>query len=326
MSEQPTSVLEVALEAARRAGTIIREGVSQPLEIAYKGKGDAARDPITDVDRRSEAAIAETIRAHFPHHRLLSEEGATGGDDPHWRWIVDPLDGTINYAHRLPFSCVSIAAEYDGEVVAGVVYNPLAEELFAAERGRGATLNGAPIHVSRTDELRRAVLTSAFGPWEANGRRYHRGRALGPHVQALRDLGSAALELCYAAAGRIDGMGGSTLNAWDVAAGALIVREAGGQITDANGDPFKVDGKFVVVSNGLLHSAILARLHDESAPIPPKDPGATGGRGEAAHPAAASSTGTHVRREAHRPARRRILVALPALLDVMTPRKRPPTG
>ena len=312
MSAQPPSVMDVAREAALQAGAIIREGLAQPVEIAYKGKGESARDPVTDVDRRSEAAIAQTIRAHFPHHRLLAEEGAAGGDDPHWRWIVDPLDGTINYAHGLPFSCVSIAAEYDGEVVAGVVYNPLAEEIFAAERGHGATLNGQPIHVSRTDELRRAVLTSAFGPWEANGRRYQRGRALGPHVQALRDLGSAALELCYVACGRIDGMGGSTLNAWDVAAGALIVREAGGQVTDANGDPFTMDGKYVVVSNGLLHGAILARLHDASEPIPPQDRGGErAGRG-------ASSTGAHPRRAPHQPRRRRILVALPVLLDITT--------
>jgi myo-inositol-1(or 4)-monophosphatase len=304
--------MEVAREAALQAGAIIRDGLAQPVEIAYKGTGKAARDPVTDVDRRSEAAVAQTIRAHFPHHRLLAEEGAAGGDDPHWRWIVDPLDGTINYAHGLPFSCVSIAAEYDGEVVAGVVYNPLAEEHFTAERGHGATLNGQPIHVSRTDELRRAVLTSAFGPWEANGRRYQRGRALGPHVQALRDLGSAALELCYIACGRIDGMGGSTLNAWDVAAGALIVREAGGQVTDANGDPFKMDGKHVVVSNGLLHGAILARLHDASEPIPPQDRGGErAGRG-------VTGTGARPRRATRQQRRRRILVALPVLLDVTT--------
>jgi hypothetical protein len=135
-------------------------------------------------------------------------------------------------------------------------------------------------------------------------------------VQALRDLGSAALELCYVACGRIDGMGGSTLNAWDVAAGALIVREAGGQVTDANGDPFKMDAKYVVVSNGLLHGAILARLHDASAPIPPQHRGGErAGRG-------VSGTGAHPRRATHQPRRRRILVALPVLLDdhLLTPR------
>jgi hypothetical protein len=131
-------------------------------------------------------------------------------------------------------------------------------------------------------------------------------------VQALRDLGSAALELCYVACGRIDGMGGSTLNAWDVAAGALIVREAGGQVTDANGDPFKMDGKYVVVSNGLLHGAILARLHDASEPIPPRDR-----RGERAG-RSASSTAAHPRRATRQARRRRILVALPVLLDVTT--------
>lgn len=272
MSEPP-ALMDVVLEAARRAGAIIRDGISRPLEISYKGEGETPNDPVTDVDRRSEAAVAETIRSHFPHHRLLSEEGTTGGDDPHWRWIVDPLDGTVNYAHGLPFCCVSIAVEHDSVVVAGVVYNALSDELFAAERGQGATLNGQPIHVSATDELRRAVLTSSFGPWEANGRRFERGRALGPHVQALRDLGSAALELCYVAAGRTDGMGGATLNAWDVAAGALIVREAGGQVTDANGDPFNVDGKHLVVSNGRLHGAMLARLHDASEPLAPKKAG-----------------------------------------------------
>jgi len=263
------AVIDVAHEAARRAGAIIREGLAQTLQVDYKGEG--ANDPVTDVDRRSEAAIAGIIRAHFPDHRILSEEGTTGGQDPRWRWIVDPLDGTVNYAHRLPFSCVSIGVEHDGEIVAGVVYNPLAEEIFAAERGKPATLNGAPIHVSATSELRRALLTSAFGPWEAGGRRFDRARALGPHVQALRDLGSAALELCYVAAGRIDGMGGSSLNAWDVAAGMLIVRQAGGQVTDPYGDPFKVDDKSLVVSNGILHGAIMARLHGASEVIPPKD-------------------------------------------------------
>jgi len=263
------TVIDVAHQAARRAGAIIREGLARALQVDYKG--DGANDPVTDVDRRSEAAIAETIRAHFPDHRILSEEGTTGGQDPRWRWIVDPLDGTVNYAHRLPFSCVSIGVEHDGEIVAGVVYNPLAEEFFAAEQGKPATLNGAPIHVSATSELRRALLTSAFGAWEASGRRFDRAHALGPHVQALRDLGSAALELCYVAAGRIDGMGGSTLNAWDVAAGMLIVRQAGGQVTDPYGDPFKVDDKSLVVSNGILHGAIMARLHGASEVIPPKD-------------------------------------------------------
>ena len=172
MSDEPPDMLAVALEAARRAGAIITEGMARPLDIAYKG--ETANDPVTDVDKRSEAVIAETIRAYFPQHRLLSEEGTTAGDDPHWRWIVDPLDGTVNYAHRLPFSCVSIAAEQDGEVVAGVVYNPLSGEIFAAERGRGATLNGAAIHVSTTDELRRALLSAAHGVWEAGGRRFNR--------------------------------------------------------------------------------------------------------------------------------------------------------
>lgn len=258
--------LAVAVEAARRAGAIIREGLRAPLHIEYKGA--AANDPVTDVDKRCEAAIVEMIRARFPSHRILAEEGATGGDDPRWRWLIDPLDGTVNYAHRLPFCCVSIAVEQDSEVVAGVVYNPLAQELFVAERGRGAALNGEPIHVSDTEELRRALITSASGSWEAVGRRFDRARALAPHTQGLRDLGSAALELCYVAAGRIDGMGGSTLNAWDVAAGALMVREAGGQVTDPYGDPFAVEGKYVVVSNGRLHGAILARLHGESVAIP----------------------------------------------------------
>ena len=287
MSEAETpSVMEVALAAARRAGAILCEGIARPLAIDYKGA--AANDPVTDVDRRSEAAIAETIRAHFPNHRLLSEEGTTGGDDPDWRWIVDPLDGTVNYSHRLPFSCVSIAVEHKGEVIVGVVYNPLAEELFAAERGGGATLNGEPIHVSATEELRRALLSAAHGPWEAGGRRFNRPASLPSNTQGLRELGSAALELCYVAAGRLDGMGGATLNAWDVAAGALIVREAGGQVTDSNGDPVKADGRSFVVSNGRLHGAILARLHSESTPVPPK-PAETATPAGAATPDAASS-------------------------------------
>lgn len=262
-----STVLALAVELARQAGAIILEGVDRTLDIQYKGA--SANDPVTDVDKRSEAAIAAGIRARFPHHRILSEEGTTGGEDPRWRWIVDPLDGTINYSHRLPFCCVSIGVEHDGQIVAGVVYNALGDELFAAERGKGATLNGAPIKPSRTIELRRALVSAAVGPWEAGGRRFERGRGLGAHVQAIRELGSAALELCYVASGRIDAMGGASLNAWDVAAGALILEEAGGQITDQHGDPFKVEGRHFVVSNGSLHGALMARLHDESTPLPP---------------------------------------------------------
>jgi len=268
MQPSPASVLELAIDLARRAGAIILEGVSRPLDVSYKGT--EANDPVTDVDKRSEAAIAEGIRARFPDHRILSEEGTTGGDNAHWLWIVDPLDGTINYAHRLPFCCVSIGVEHEGRIVAGAVYNVLADELFAATRGGGATLNGAPIHPSATEELRRALITAAVGPWEAAGRRFERARGLAPHVQAIRELGSAALELCYVAAGRIDGMGGATLNAWDVAAGMLILREAGGQITDPYGDPFVVDGKHMVASNGRLHGALMARLHDHSSEVPPR--------------------------------------------------------
>lgn len=273
MTDQGTTVLDVALEAARRAGVALREGLAGALAIEYKGA--QGNDPVTEVDRRSEAIIAETIRATFPGHRLLSEEGTTGGDDPDWRWIVDPLDGTINYAHGLPFSCISIAVEQRGETVVGVVYNPLSEEMFCARLGEGATLNGRPIKVSSTVELRRALLSAEHGTWQANGRRFNRAATLGHVAQGLRDLGSAALELCFVACGRLDGMAGATLNAWDVAAGALIVREAGGQITDANGDPVAVDGRHFVVSNGRLHGAILARLHDDSAPVPPKAEEAT---------------------------------------------------
>jgi len=246
--------LETALEAARRAGGVLREGFRARPEIKYKGEIDL----VTDTDERAEEVIREVLLGAFPDYGLLGEEGGetTGGEDA--RWIVDPLDGTTNFTHKLPMFAVCIALEKAGEVVLGVVYDPINEATFIAERGRGARLNDEPIGVSDAEELVRALIVTGF-PYEREevpaavdlfGR-------FATRAQGMRRLGSAALDLCYVAAGRLDAYYERGIHAWDVAAAGLILEEAGGRITDYKGDPFELDGEEMVASNGPLHPALI---------------------------------------------------------------------
>ena len=256
--------VDVAVAAAREAGTLLRERFGRPHDVRFKGTVDL----VTEADKGAEALIAARLRAAFPDHRLLSEEGARGageetgdGEERPYGWLVDPLDGTTNYAHGLPHFAVSIAVEHAGALLVGVVYDPMRDELFVAERGKGATRNGEPLRVSTTDELLRSLLVTGFAyDLARRGEQAALWSAFLTQVQAIRQTGSAALNLCYVAAGRFDGYWERPLQPWDMAAGALIVAEAGGRVGGFDDGPFRPYGDEVLASNGRLHPALLAVL------------------------------------------------------------------
>ncbi len=260
-----TRELNVAIRAAQTAGKILLSHFGAPQPVRHKGE----RDLVTDVDEEAEHAIVAEIRRAFPHDRILAEEGTTGGDDPHRLWLIDPLDGTTNYAHGYPVFAVSIALEIDGVVQVGVVSQPVLGELFTAIRGRGAHLNGRPIRVSETGELRSSLLCSGF-PYERAEipRALAAWSALVLRAQAVRRDGAAAIDLCYVAAGRFDGFWERTLKPWDLAAGGLIVAEAGGRLTNYHGARFDIREGEVLATNGRIHDEVLGVLADvrRSAP------------------------------------------------------------
>lgn len=253
-----SSFRTVAIDAARRAGTLLRAELGGARRIQHKG----VINIVTEMDQRAEALIVDQLRAAFPDHAILAEEGgATAGTAP-FRWHIDPLDGTTNYAHGIPLYAVSVALERSGVVELGVVYDPSHEELFVAERAQGATLNGEPIRVSACTRLDQALLVTGF-PYDirttadTNLPEY---AALSLRTLAVRRFGSAALDLAYVAAGRLEGFWELTLGPWDMAAGGLIVQEAGGRVTDVRGGPWRLDGPGVLASNGHLHAEVLATL------------------------------------------------------------------
>jgi myo-inositol-1(or 4)-monophosphatase len=248
---------DIAIEAALHAGAILKNEFGSSLSIEYKGDINI----VTNLDRKSEAEIASIIWGNFPTHRILAEEGTAGGSDPDWLWIVDPLDGTTNYSHGYPIFAVSIAAYQKGAAEVGVVYAPMAGELFVARCGAGAELNGKPIHVSKTNSLMRSLVSTGF-PYDL-----HTGANNLDHwanfimqAQAVRRDGSAALNLCAVAAGRFDGFWEFKLSPWDMAAGALIVREAGGVVTNFVNEPFVLDSGEILASNGVIHTEMTSIL------------------------------------------------------------------
>ena len=214
------------------------------------------------MDHRAEAAVIEILETAFPDHGILTEESKGREGSGSYRWILDPLDGTTNYAHGYPFFCVSLALEKDGQIIWGIIYDPLREELFAAEAGRGATVNGKALQVSATRHIQQSFLCTGF-PYdmreslEDNLRYFSR---FAKTVQAIRRDGSAALDLCYVAMGRFDGFWEMKLNPWDVAAGSLIVTEAGGRVTDFSGNHFSIHGQEILASNKLIHDEMLRVL------------------------------------------------------------------
>ncbi len=255
--------LAVATEAALRAGAIQRAKYGAKLEIWHKGEIDL----VTDVDRASEDAILATIRARFPDHDFVTEETFIERTGSRFVWFIDPLDGTTNFAHGYPFFCTSIALAVDGELVAGAVYDPIKDELFTAERGGGAHLNGRRLRVSASSELLSALLTTGF-PYDfridvsSSLRLFNRFMS---RARAIRRDGAAALDLSYLAAGRIDGFWEERLKPWDVLAGALLVQEAGGRITRFDGSPLALRADETLASNGALHEALLAVFAEDRA-------------------------------------------------------------
>ncbi len=247
--------MEVALLAARQAGRILRAGLHQDLQVSYKG----VRNLVTNVDRAAEARIIRTILHHFPTHSILAEESHPHEGDSDHRWIIDPLDGTTNYSHRFPFFCVSIALEARGQMQLGVVYDPLRRECFCAEAGAGATLNGRPISVSSTATLKKSLLVTGF----AYDIQTHPKNNLDHFIrfslsaQAVRRTGSAALDLCYVAAGRFDGFWEMRLHPWDTAAGSLIVAEAGGRVSRFSGAPYANGDEDILATNGKIHAEMI---------------------------------------------------------------------
>jgi myo-inositol-1(or 4)-monophosphatase len=247
-------IKEVAKEAALKAGKLLNDRLGEKLEIGFKGEIDL----VTEMDLASEQLIIDTIRSVFAGAEILTEEGGLLGVHSDSRWIVDPLDGTTNYAHGYPVFSVSIAYEIKGEVVYGVIYDPTRNEFFAAEKGQGATLNGKHIHVSDTAELDKSLLCTGF-PYDIRHDTLTNIDCFAEmvlHAQAIRRDGSAALDLCYLAMGRFDGFWELKLNPWDLAAGVLIVREAGGEVSLIGQGQFDIYSREVLASNGQIHQAM----------------------------------------------------------------------
>ncbi len=259
-SKEIQQTLELAIRLAREAGQIQRERYETDFEVRSKS---TEIDLVTEIDKLCEELIVNAIERERPGDAIVAEEGSgTDSDDAEWRWIIDPLDGTTNYAHGYPRFCVSIGVERRDERVVGVVYDPLLDELYSATKGGGAFLGERRLAVSRESRLNHALAATGF-PYDAkqspadnlsNFARMTRA------TRAVRRDGSAALDLCYVAAGRLDAFWEFKLRAWDVAAGLLLIDEAGGRTTDRQGDPPPRDGREVVASNGLLHREILALL------------------------------------------------------------------
>ena len=264
MSESiPPIYLATAIEAVLRAGDVQMAHFGRDMRVDKKG----AIDLVTEVDLEVERGFRAMIAGRFSDHVVLGEEFEARGDresSARCVWLFDPVDGTTNYAHGLPIFCSSLALEIDGALAVGAVYDPTRQELFTAERHRGAWLNGEPLHVSKAGEIIDSLLVTGFpytvqsNPAELTGL----FAEFLTRARAVRRLGSAALDLCYVAAGRFEGFWEQKLQPWDVAAGALIVAEAGGTVTTADGGPFHPRAGSVIASNGRIHETMVTTIAD----------------------------------------------------------------
>jgi myo-inositol-1(or 4)-monophosphatase len=244
---------------AREAGGLLMRYFRQHVKIEYKGDVDL----VTVADRESEALILERIRGQFPTHDVMGEEGTRIETGSEYKWYVDPLDGTTNFAHGYPVFCVSLGVERLGKRIAGVIYDPTRDEMFSAELGGGARLNDKAIHVSATANLGESMIGTGFPSQKRHKNPniyfYHQ---LTLRTHGVRRAGSAALDLCNVASGRYDGFWEFNLNPWDTAAGVLIVEEAGGRVTDFSGGEFQIASRETVATNGLVHDALLHEFHE----------------------------------------------------------------
>jgi len=253
---------------AREAGTLLMQYFHQGLKIEYKGDADL----VTAADRASETLIRQRITQQFPGHDVLGEEQGLNDQGSDYRWYVDPLDGTTNFAHGYPVFCVSLALESRalehrtkaaGARIAGVVYDPTRDELFTAQRGQGAQLNGQPIYVSKASQLKECLLATGFPSHKRHKNpNIHFYHQITLRTHGVRRAGSAALDLCNVASGRFDGFWEFNLNPWDTAAGALLVEEAGGKVTRFDGSRFEIDSRETLASNGLVHDALLREFQE----------------------------------------------------------------
>lgn len=268
------SFIAVAINCAAKAGEWImtKLGNYNSLDIKF-----SSHDLVTEVDKGSERLIRNLVLTHFPHHSFLGEEGVEPGPEASARaladireaeylWIVDPIDGTTNFVHGFPFFCVSIALAYKGEVIVAVVYDPMKDELFVAEKGKGAYVHGKRMKVSEEDTLRDGLIATGFPADQQALPINMKGiQAIAPQVRNLRIAGSAALHMAYVATGRLSGFWEIGLNSWDMAAGTLLIQESGGAVTDTKGKPYELGIRNVVVSNGRIHKELLAALEHADA-------------------------------------------------------------
>jgi len=255
---------ESAIEIAKDAGTFLRSKLNSAHKIDYKGEINL----VTEADRVSEEMITSKINHLFPEHDILAEEFTHTNRDSDFRWIIDPLDGTTNYAHSYPVFCVSIALQRLDEIILGIIYNPMLREMFVAEKGKGVSLNGKKVHVSSTIGISESLVATGF-PYDIredtqNNLNYFNKMIM--KARAIRRAGSAALDLAYVAAGRFDGFWEIKLNPWDTAAGWLMVEEAGGLVTDLKGEGYYLDSPVILASNGKIHREMMDVL-SRASPI-----------------------------------------------------------
>ena len=262
MTVSTLTYLNAAIDIAKAAGKTLREELQRPTQISYKGDFDL----VTQADRRSEKLIVESLQKYFPEHAVAAEEGTIKDSEAEFRWHVDPLDGTTNFAHGYPCFCVSLALARKNELLLGVIYNPIYEELYTAARGEGAMLNGEKISCSKNAALKNSLLCTGFPNHKRNANpniHYYWDFTLKSH--GVRRDGSAALDLACVAAGRFDGFWEFGLKPWDTAAGIVLVEEAGGTISDLEGEPYVLGGKSILASNGLIHAEMLSTVAEIAA-------------------------------------------------------------
>jgi len=280
-AQNPETFLPAMSAIAREAGALLMQYFHQGLKIEYKGDADL----VTAADRAAEALIRQRITEQFPGHDVLGEEQGLNDQGSDYRWYVDPLDGTTNFAHGYPVFCVSMGLEHRAQEhqsgasakrIAGVVYDPTRDELFSAQQGSGAHLNGEPIHVSKASQLKECLLATGFPSRKRHQNpNIHFYHQITLRTHGVRRAGSAALDLCNVASGRFDGFWEFNLNPWDTAAGVLIVEEAGGKVSRFDGSEFRIDSSETVASNGLVHDALLYEFREifagrglEPLPVP----------------------------------------------------------
>ncbi|MFN4248200.1 MAG: inositol monophosphatase family protein [Flavipsychrobacter sp.] len=259
-----TALKEVLYEATREAGKIISDYFQGSFTVDNK---EGINNLVTEVDKHSEKRIIEIIRKHYPTHSIISEEVGEMIQDSPYQWIIDPIDGTVNFAHGIPLCCVSIGLKHNEDLILGAVYNPMMNELFFAEKGKGAFLNDKPISVSTKSDFRKACLVTGF-PYKWPDSKEHPIRVFERFIMEglpVRRLGSAAIDLCWVACGRFDGFWEYNLSSWDVAAGYLIVQEAGGRITNFEGDAYSVFDKETLATNGHIHEEMLRLIRKKQS-------------------------------------------------------------